>query len=324
MTPIFIGGCPRSGTTLLGSMLGTHEDVVCLPESPFIGLQARAFRHSPDGVASVHRAIQGEFKFKFWQLPARDQKACLRAGVRGYRELIEAYVEAFARQMQRPNPRYWLDHTPENLAYCRRLAEAFPDAKFLHIVRDGRAVAASWMPLTWGPNTVMGAARQWMNHIAQGLAAEQALPAAQVRRIRYETLVADPDTVAQELSAWSGLPFQSAMVVGTGFQVPAYTRGQHGLIGRPADPGRIDSWRSKLRPREIEIFEHLTGDLLPNLGYELASSGIGLEPTMWEKLQFETIEKLKQLAHAASQPVRVRRATARLRLERMSRQVAQG
>jgi hypothetical protein len=45
---------------------------------------------------------------------------------------------------------------------------------------------------------------------------------------------------------------------------------------------------------------------------------------MWEKLQFETIEKLKQLAHAASQPVRVHRATARLRLERMSRQVAQG
>ncbi len=324
MTPIFIGGCPRSGTTLLGSMLGTHERVVCLPEAPFIGLQARAFRDSPDAIASIHRAIQSDFKFRFLQLSANDLEACLHADAHGYRELIEAYVRAFAMRNQRSDSRYWLDHTPHNLAYCRRLASAFPDARFVHIVRDGRAVAASWIPLTWGPNTVVGAAQQWMIYMAQGLAGEQSVPSAQVQRVRYETLVSEPEVVLRDLCAWLDLPFRSAMTEGKGFQVPAYTRSQHGLIGRPADPQRIDSWRSRLRPREIEIFEHLTGDLLPNLGYELVSSGIGMEPSVREKLQMEVVEKLRQLANVASQPIRVRRATARLRLDQTSRGLAQG
>ena len=305
-------------------MLGSHEDVVCLPESPFMGPLARAFRDSPEAIASIHRAIQGEYKFKFWQLSASDRNACLHAGVRDYGDLIEAYVQSFAKRNQRPNPRYWVDHTPHNLAYCRRLADAFPGAKFLHIVRDGRAVAASWIPLTWGPNTVVGAARQWMSQMAHGLAAEQSLPSAQVRRIRYESLVSEPGAVMRNLCAWLDLPFRADMTEGKGFQVPAYTQNQHTLIGRPADPERIDRWRSNLRPREIEIFEHMTGDLLPNLGYELVSSGMGMEPTVREKLQLELVEKLRQLAHIASQPIRVRRATARLRLDQMSRELAQG
>jgi hypothetical protein len=305
-------------------MLGTHEDVVCLPESPFMGPLARGFHDSADIIASTHRAIQSEFKFKFWQLSASDREACLHAGARDYRSLIEAYVEAFAKRHQRQNARYWVDHTPHNLAYCRRLADAFPDARFLHIVRDGRAVAASWIPLTWGPNTVVGAARQWMIHMAHGLAAEQSLPSAQVRRIRYESLVSEPDALMRELCAWLDLPFRAAMTEGKGFQVPAYTRNQHTLIGSPVDPERIARWRSKLRPREIEIFEHLTGDLLPNLGYELVSAGIEMEPSVREKLQLELVEKLRQLAHMASQPIRVRRATASLRLGQRSRELAQG
>ena len=98
---------------------------------------------------------------------------------------------------------------------------------FLHIVRDGRAVAASWIPLTWGPNTVVGAARQWMMHMAGGLAAEQSLPSAQVRSVRYETLVSEPDAVMGERCARLDLPFRAAMTEGKGFQVPAYTRNQH-------------------------------------------------------------------------------------------------
>ena len=163
-----------------------------------------------------------------------------------------------------------------------------------------------------------------MMHMAGGLAAEQSLPSAQVRSARYESLVSEPDAVMRELCAWLDLPFRAAMTEGKGFQVPAYTRNQHTLIGSPADPKRIDRWRSKLGPREIEIFEHLTGDLLPSLGYELVSSGIGMEPSLREKLRLELVEKLRQLAHIASQPIRVRRATARLRLDQMSRELAQG
>jgi len=311
LIPIFVGGSPRSGTTLLGSMLGAHDGVVCLPEAPFIGSLALAL---PLGgvdrraAEQVHRAIRADFKFAFWMLSAEDLDACAEVTGACYRELIEAYVARFARRNGRADATRWVDHSPTNLMYGVRLSSQFPEAKFIHMVRDGRAVCASWMPLNWGPNTIIPAARTWALQVGYGLTAEAALAPANIRRINYESLVSAPETTLRTVCEWLGLSYQPAMVTGSGFTVPAYTRTQHGLIGAPADPKRIDGWLTKLTAREIELFEYVTGDLLIYLGYELKAPGYcRAEPSKLEKLRMELTERIRQVTHLTSRPTRLKR-----------------
>jgi Sulfotransferase family len=76
---------------------------------------------------------------------------------------------------------WWVDHTPTNLRFARLLTAWFPEARFIHIVRDpGRA--ASVMPLNWGPNTITEAALFWKRRMALALTSVDTSKAASCGR----------------------------------------------------------------------------------------------------------------------------------------------
>ena len=264
---VFIGGCARSGTTLLGSMLGVHPECICVPESQFKAplLKDPSLHDSTD----IHRLIAEDWRFKLWDMPVAPDELALNgsAADRPARTMLRL-VELYAAKVDKPGARVWIDHTPHNVRQAKLLARAFRNSKFIHIVRDGRAVAASVMPLDWGPNSIMEAAHFWVEQTAYGLAAEQQFGKERVRRVHYERLVREPEAVMREVSGFLGLDFVPGMTEGGGFVVPQYSVGQHQLVARRPDPSRIDAWMSILTPREHEIFEHLTEDFLDYMGYE--------------------------------------------------------
>jgi hypothetical protein len=267
MRPVFIGGCPRSGTTLLGAMLGGHPDYLCVPEMQFKRTILRLPSNGPHGAVDKADALQklaGQPKFRIWELGT--DVALMPHGQLSCRELIEWIVKAYGQKVGKLAPAVWVDHTPHNVKYARTLLRLFPDAKVIHIVRDGRAVAASIMPLDWGPNEIDSAARRWAKRLAYGLAAESRWP-EKVIRVRYEDLVQDPPTVLQHLCEALSINYDPAMCRATGFQVPKYTAQQHALIGRAPDPARVHAWEKQLTSRQIEIFESITSELLESLGY---------------------------------------------------------
>ena len=318
MSQIFIGGSPRSGTTLLGAMLGAHPNVLCPPEAPFIAKLALSHGSHPlaqEAVREIHRSIQSDYKFRFWGLEHTELDACARAATATYEEIIETYASAFGRRHDRVAARFWVDHCPTSIMYFRRLHLAFPQAKFIHLIRDGRAVAASILPLDWGPNTIVESAQQWTIAIAHGLCAERILPDARIRRVTYEDLVVRPAEVLEDLCGFLGLDFRPEMTIPTGLKVPVYTENQHKLVGSPVDTTRRERWRHALTPRQIEIFEALTGDLLPNLGYQLTCVELR-GPSTVEKVSMQLRERIRQAWHASTLPVRRRRFLVRLTRER--------
>ena len=168
--------------------------------------------------------------------------------------------------MAKPDPDIWVDHTPFNLQFITTLLAGFPDARFVHIVRDGRAVAASLVRVDWGPNDVGRAAHFWIEQVAFGLAAELGAT-GRVTRVRYEDLVREPRDVLLGLCSRLELEFVDSMAEASGFTVPKYTVPIHGLIGQAPNRARIDAWRDQLTCREVEIFESIAGSLLNSLGY---------------------------------------------------------
>jgi hypothetical protein len=290
---IFIGGCERSGTTLLGAMLGAHSNCVCTPESQFKIkiIQSLGQFEKNISLPTVLDAIRGHWRFKLWNL---DNDCTLQdCPAKSYPALLYWLVAQYSEQVDKTSTVMWVDHTPHNIRYATALGEMFSDMKLIHIVRDGRAVANSIIPLDWGPNTVIKAAPWWVEKVAYGLAVETMWPESRITRIRYEDLVQSPEATLKRLCKFLGIDYQSKMARATGFRRPDYTKSQHSLIGKGPDASRISAWKENLTPRQIEIFEYLTRDFLRYLGYPLECNLETSSPTRLERFSAEVWEIVK-------------------------------
>jgi hypothetical protein len=270
-------------------MLGTHPHCLATPESSFVVESYKRCIQERGGFEPVAALdfIRSHWSFKHWDLALKPTAVAALRQSESYRQLIETLVGKFGEKTNRPAPEIWIDHTPDNVLHTTTLGDLFPEAKMIHIVRDGRACAASVMKLEWGPNTAYSAAQWWAERLAHGLAAESNLGPQLVKRVRYEDLVIDPQNTLQEVCAFLQLDYQPEMVQGTGFRSPGINAHQHTLIGRPVQANRITAWENELSARQIEIFESVAGDLLEFLGYELKYGLHARVPTQLEQMSMD-------------------------------------
>ncbi len=308
--PLFIGGCGRSGTTLLGAMLGAHPACLTTPESKFRFLPYRRDgRGGPDDLGPAAERIAAHWSFKVWEVDV--DRGELLDGCDTYPELLRRIVRAYGRKVGRAEAEVWVDHTPGGIKFASLLFEQFPEARLIHMVRDGRATAASVIPLDWGPNTVVAAAAWWVDYVARGLAAESLYGPDRVRRVVYEQLVAEPERVLREVADFAGIDYRAEMLEGSGFRVPRFTLDQHALVGRRPDPARRAAWRNVLTPREIELFESVAVDLLAGLGYAPLYGWGARRPSAAEKASMAWRELYRR--HVANRMLlrrRIRRSLA--------------
>jgi hypothetical protein len=135
-----------------------------------------------------------------------------------------------------------------------RLLDVWPDARFIHLVRDGRDVCASWLRLGWEGNAYHGA-RSWRSRLREW---EDVVPRLDGRfvEIRFEDLLARPRPVLHRICEFLGLSFEPAML--------EYHRD---TTYAPLDPGQSGKWRRQLAARDIRVFESVAGEHLERHGY---------------------------------------------------------
>jgi hypothetical protein len=303
MKSVFIGGCGRSGTTLLGAMLGAHSECICTPESQFKVDVFECLTSTEKPVIDISTAlnmIRNHWRFKIWGLSLRANPP---QEVTSYPELIKWVVKMFGQGVGKPNPDIWIDHTPGNRKYVDILFDLFPESKMIHIVRDGRAVAASIMPLDWGASTIDRAAHFWQSKVTQGLAAET-FSKDRVARVKYEELVQEPEKTLRKLCVFIGIDYQPAMIEGKGFKVPHYTQKHHSLIGRKPDSERVKAWETSLTDRQVEIFESIAGKLLSDLGYSLRYEFGAEKVTKIERIMLDAENHLRDFLNKYRKKIR--------------------
>lgn len=257
---IFIGGCSRSGTTMLADLLGSHEDVVVTPESQFIPESYRLFEK--EGAWSALSYMQRNFRFHVWGVNLQFMNA---ERIEAFPDLIFALVDAYAKSIGKKRWSTWIDHTPSNLRHGSILKRAFPSAQLVHIVRDGRSVLASMKRLDWGHHNPVHAAEYWKDGVLPGLALKSSGQLA--AQVRYEDVVRNPEVELRSLCRLLGVPYRHAE--GGGFKVPRYTAKQHSLVGRGVSQARVTDW-DILQERDVEIFEARTQTILTALGYRVS------------------------------------------------------
>ena len=155
------------------------------------------------------------------------------------------------------------------------IGSLLPEARFVHIIRDGRDVALSLQQVAWGVPNVEEAARSWSRHVRKAMSAGRRLGPERYLEIHYEQLVAAPEQVLTDVCCFLGLEFETGML--NYFEhadeliAPDWFPQFHRNLFSPITTG-LRNWRRDMSSRDVAAFESLSGDLLAELGYELISS----------------------------------------------------
>lgn len=281
--PIFIVGCPRSGTTLLRDLLNLHPDLAFPPESHFIPRLYKAYGdpRSDREARKLAAAVLRTSWIRNWglEMTPADFASC-----RSYREFVARLFEAWAR---REGKSRWGDKTPVYVVDIATLLEVFPTCKIIHIYRDGRDVALSWIGFRYGPGNVLSAAQQWKRHVTLGRRAGAALPPATYLEVRYERLVAEPEVTLKAIYAFLDEPYCPPVPIRDRGQTPPrrfWIGAQAPSWAYSAEIVRSNSgkWKDGMTRSDRVLFESAAADLLRELDYE--TEGLGRDLRMRELL----------------------------------------
>lgn len=260
----FIVGSARSGTTLLRMMLNAHPEVAVPPESRFV---VELYSSDEVRVDDFLSRLENHRRWISWDTPIEDVRAQL-AGMStvAYTEAIEAAFMAFA---QSRNKKRFGDKTPRYIEHLPLLARLWPDAKFVHLVRDGREVALSYADVPFGPNTVAKAAALWKERVALGMKQGRPLGPQRYVEMRYERLLENPREEIEGLCNFLDLAFDPAML-----DYSEQARSEVLDRARLYNPNvtrsitKTRSWDEQMPRSQVEVFEAIAGDTLAELGYE--------------------------------------------------------
>src|SRR5437016_8483371 len=219
--PIFIVGSPRSGTSVLAWCLGQHPNILPVPESNWMGDFAINLAISYEvGAARDDRSILNgmdispdEFFANFGQ-SINDLILAHRKALEAKREL-ETHL--FVRRST-PGPKSrWVDGTPEYSLHVCGLRKLFPEALFVHLVRDVDSVVRSLLNFhhVSGRHLVVTeeeAYKYWLRRVKACLKAEQAYGAQVFHRLLYSTLLDDPESAIRSLLGFVGEPYSANCV----------------------------------------------------------------------------------------------------------------
>ena len=185
-------------------------------------------------------------------------------------EAIAAVYAAYAGAHGKPR---WGDKTPMYMQNLRLLERLFPEALFVHLIRDGRDAALSFLSMprgivteTWmHPQTPADFACQWATEVA---AARRlgARVGPRYLEVRYEDVVDDAEAVLRRICAFAGLEYEPAMTDYAG-NVDVSAKPHQQRLKQPPTKG-VRDWRTQMSKDDVAAFEHVAGDLLRELGYE--------------------------------------------------------
>lgn len=256
---VFLGGCPRSGLTLLRMLLDAHPDMTCGPDS---GVQSFAL---------LERDLDSASGDLYTERSDLDRVA--------RRKIFGSAAAALIGSRGRiAGKRIVAEKSPLNVLFFGDFAAMFPGGRFLHVVRDGRDVAASLLRRGWiDPRTgrlfphcadAEAAMRYWRGLVDHGLAEEERL-GPRVLRIRYENLIDEGEETLGEVCAFLGTAFDPTMMTfhKRNLELVGLELESAEGLSRPLNRSRVGAYRNEFDARTIRSLEKIGSDALARLGY---------------------------------------------------------
>ena len=270
--PLILLGVSRSGTTLLRVILDRSPGVAIPDESFFVPLLSRRHGRAIDPERFLDDVARIP-TIRDWGLQVEEIAARVKPGM-ATGDAIAAIFATYAAAAGKPR---WGDKTPMYMRHLSLLDELFPHAQYVHLIRDGRDAALSFLEMpegtftrTWAhPRTPAQFACLWRKEVRGARRLGGRLGPKRYLEVRYEELVAEPENVVREICRFAEIAFEPAMLDYAG-AVDVSSKPHQQRLLRPPTAG-VRSWREELGDADVAAFEAVAGDLLGQLGYEVRS-----------------------------------------------------
>ena len=270
---VFIIGLPRSGTTWLMWLLAQHPEVAALQQSGMF----LPIKRLEEWWTHDHRFTKGR-----GAAAGEDGARYSMAGTSGvvtpmdfYRHARAMLSTVFERiAAETPGARMVVDQTPEHMEFAPLIRAIFPDAWFLHIIRDPRAVyssmhkaVSSWADPSGFPDTPVHIARGWTRFLQLGR--QIGVTSDRYHEVRYEDLKEDTDAGLRGIHEWLGLATdersrERAIRICGIEQLRKHTTMPAGFFNR----GTSQGWKDDLKGSPLRVIEYLAREEMQRYGYE--------------------------------------------------------
>ena len=296
--PVFLVGPARSGTSLLYKLLCMHPEAAWIsnwlarvPAATPLSALNRSTRHAPharrrvwfgeDGSNAYVYGRRREIRDRLFPMPHEGEPVYAAAGIPQFEELDDAAADAAAARLRATvaavrrgaGAPVFVNKRIANNRRVPLLLRVFPDARFISLVRDGRAVAMSLSKVDWWPGSIVWwygdtperwaaegrdpwamCARNWVEelHAVEGGLADA--PGGQVRSLSYESFLDDPASTLRSLADFAGL---------------APNRVWERSVRALGFPDRNEAWRTRLDDDAVRTITEIQSDELRKHGYAL-------------------------------------------------------
>jgi len=283
----FVVGVGRSGTTLLRLMLDAHPGLAIPPETHFVPALIERGHAGAAAEELVDEILEARGWADFGLEPTRLRERVAELERPDAAAVLRAFFGLYAESRGKPR---WGDKTPIYVTQMRTIAGTLDEARFVHLIRDGRDVALSRRRRGMGAGKPMAdTAERWKRRI-EGARRQARRLRGRYLELRYEDLVADPEPALTRVCALVELDFDPAMLSyhqgagerlaelrdlsraggrvarGTGERQAA-----HALAAQPPTSARSGAWREQMAEADRLEFERVAGALLVELGYDVPS-----------------------------------------------------
>lgn len=284
----FVVGMNRSGTTLLRMMLDAHPELTVPPETHFIPDLIRACRKPGATPESALAAMKGHREWEDFGFSDAEALGWLGTdnGI-DPGNAVRSFYGAYAAKQNKPR---WGEKTPRYVGKMRMIQRALPEARFVHVIRDGRDVALSVLDRTVRDIDAAHVAERWRTKIEK--ARDAAPELSHYTEIRYEDLITDTEPTLRKVCEFIELDWDDSILnyhersadrLGEMARaLPADGRSgdlsverrmaTHAMTTKPPDADRVSRWKRQMSEPDRQAFEAIAGDMLASLGYETGVS----------------------------------------------------
>lgn len=280
--PIFIGGLGRSGTTLLSLMLDSHRVIKCGPELHFT---------APENLGiyilrTIDKLEAGEISQKL-DPGIKFIRRCERLGItpealraaiietdtelHNWKDRCRLIHTLCERAMEKAEKARWGIKIMNQITGIRRYQEVWPNAVFVHIIKDPRDNIAGLLKMGWGPTDIEKGAQQWVTAIMRSRR-QMVENYIFLKEIRFEDLVLETEKTLKNLMDYLGEEFDPNMLrheeMPHTFLDNRYGHPSGDQVDKPVDASYIGRYKAKLTDNEVKRIEDMTEPYFEALGYE--------------------------------------------------------
>ena len=296
--PVFICGHRKGGTTLLVCLLDNHPELLTYPVDsgffyevyPYLFTETRAesmrrleFRCIEDCLSNEMKKVKSPDLFDIEAI-----KSAFRENMGEYTELkpkyyLKSLMKAYSDNCGQESGawKYWVEKTTTTEVFATEIAEWFPNAKFIHLVRDPRD---NWGSLLSGwekryqhqEENRFDLLKSLIFRVGAGFTAskynQSVLGQERYLKIRYEDLVTDWDQTSRKITTFLGIDYDPIMAVPTVNGVVWPGNNFEGKTFSAIDASSVSSWQERTDRKDVAVIEAVLGSLMEDEGYSLATT----------------------------------------------------